>query len=84
MDITIVTTANSTEEGKALLVEFGFPFEKIKYRIMAKESMKAKERKRAKLAAQYKERRAILRKSQNEGNWEAMFKLQSFLKIQWE
>ena len=28
MDITIVTTANSTEEGKALLVEFGFPFEK--------------------------------------------------------
>ena len=28
MDITIVTSANSTEEGKALLVEFGFPFEK--------------------------------------------------------
>ena len=28
MDITIVTTANTTEEGKALLVEFGFPFEK--------------------------------------------------------
>ena len=43
MDIIIVTTANSSEEGKALLVEFGFPFEKIKYRIMAKESMKAKE-----------------------------------------
>ena len=28
MDITIVTSANSTEEGKALLTEFGFPFEK--------------------------------------------------------
>ena len=28
MDITIVTSANTTEEGKALLVEFGFPFEK--------------------------------------------------------
>ena len=26
--LTIVTTANTTEEGKALLVEFGFPFEK--------------------------------------------------------
>ena len=33
---------------------------------MAKESMKAKERKRAKLTAQYEERRAILRKAQNE------------------
>lgn len=28
MDITIVTSANSTEEGKALLQEFGFPFAK--------------------------------------------------------
>ena len=28
MDITIVTSAGNTEEGKALLVEFGFPFEK--------------------------------------------------------
>ena len=28
MDITIVTSANSTEEGKALLEEFGFPFTK--------------------------------------------------------
>jgi large subunit ribosomal protein L5 len=28
MDITIVTSANSTEEGKALLEEFGFPFVK--------------------------------------------------------
>ena len=28
MDITIVTSANTTEEGKALLEEFGFPFKK--------------------------------------------------------
>ena len=28
MDITIVTSANSTEEGKALLEQFGFPFVK--------------------------------------------------------
>ena len=47
---------------------------------MAKESMKAKERKRAKLAAQYDERRAILRKAQSEGDWDAMFKLQKLPK----
>ena len=47
---------------------------------MAKESMKAKERKRAKLAAQYDERRALLRKAQSEGDWEAMFKLQKLPK----
>ena len=28
MDITIVTSADTTEEGKALLEEFGFPFKK--------------------------------------------------------
>ena len=28
MDVTIVTTAKTNEEGKALLVEFGFPFAK--------------------------------------------------------
>lgn len=28
MDITIVTSASTTEEGKALLEEFGFPFKK--------------------------------------------------------
>jgi len=47
---------------------------------MAKESMKAKERKRAKLAAQYDERRAVLRKAQSEGDWDAMFKLQKLPK----
>jgi large subunit ribosomal protein L5 len=28
MDITIVTTASTNEEGRALLEEFGFPFAK--------------------------------------------------------
>ena len=43
---------------------------------MAKESMKAKERKRAKLVAKHEEKRTILRKAQSEGDWEAMFNLQ--------
>ena len=47
---------------------------------MAKESMKAKERKRANLAALYEERRASLRKAQSEGDWEAMYKLQKLPK----
>mgnify|MGYP005679443483 FL=1 len=47
---------------------------------MAKESMKAKERKREKLAAQFEERRALLRKAQSEGDWDAMFKLQKLPK----
>ena len=47
---------------------------------MAKESMKAKERKRAKLAAQYDERRTALRKAQSQGDWDAMFKLQKLPK----
>jgi small subunit ribosomal protein S14 len=47
---------------------------------MAKESMKAKERKRARLAAQYDEKRALLRKAQSEGDWDAMFKLQKLPK----
>ena len=47
---------------------------------MAKESMKAKERKRAKLAAQYAERREQLRKEQKNGDWEAMYKLQKLPK----
>jgi len=47
---------------------------------MAKESMKAKERKREKLAAQYSERRDVLRKAQKEGDWDAMFMLQKLPK----
>ena len=47
---------------------------------MAKESMKAKERKREKLTAQYAEKRALLRKAQSEGDWDAMYKLQKLPK----
>ena len=39
---------------------------------MAKESMKARDRKRAKMVAQYAEKRAQYKK---EGNWEALDKL---------
>ncbi len=47
---------------------------------MAKESMKAKERKRARLNDIYEERRTELRKAQSEGDWDAMFKLQKLPK----
>ena len=43
---------------------------------MAKESMKAKERKRASLSARYDEKRSALRKAAGEGDWDAMFALQ--------
>lgn len=43
---------------------------------MAKESMKAKERKRAKLTDRYAEKRAELRKAAGEGDWDAMLALQ--------
>ncbi len=47
---------------------------------MAKESMKARERKRIKLADQYAERRDALRKAANEGDWDAMMALQKLPK----
>ena len=47
---------------------------------MAKESMKAKELKRAKLAAHYDQKRAQLRKAQSEGDWDAMYNLQKLPK----
>jgi small subunit ribosomal protein S14 len=47
---------------------------------MAKESMKAKERKRARLNDIYEERRTELRKAQSKGDWDAMFKLQKLPK----
>lgn len=47
---------------------------------MAKESMKARERKRIKLAAQYEEKRDALRKASNEGDWDAMMALQKLPK----
>ena len=44
MDITFVTTAETNEEARALIKEFGLPFQKKKTKIaMAKESMKARE-----------------------------------------
>lgn len=47
---------------------------------MAKESMKAKERKREYLSARYEEKRAALRKAAGEGDWDAMFALQKLPK----
>ena len=54
MNITFVTSAKTDEEGFALLKAFGLP--------LAKESMKAREVKRAKLVARYAEKRAALKK----------------------
>jgi small subunit ribosomal protein S14 len=47
---------------------------------MAKESMKARERKRIALAAKYAEKRAELRKQVAQGDWDAMMKLQKLPK----
>ncbi len=47
---------------------------------MAKESMKARERKRMRLAAKYKTRRDTLREKSSEGDWEAMLALQKLPK----
>ncbi|WP_066759070.1 30S ribosomal protein S14 [Crocinitomix algicola] len=47
---------------------------------MAKESMKAKQRKKIKMADQYAEKRAALRKAANEGDWDAMMALQKLPK----
>ena len=74
MNITFVTTAKTDEEGYALLKEFGLPYD------MAKESMKAREVKRAKLVAKYAEKRAALKKIVKTGDpaeaYEAARKLQ--------
>ena len=54
MNITFVTSAETDEEGYALLKEFGLPFKNVLKKTndnMAKESMKAREVKRAKLVA---------------------------------
>jgi hypothetical protein len=68
MDITFVTTAKTDEEAKALLTAFGFPFSRQGQEIttdrttMAKESMKARERKRAKMVEKYAAKRAAAEK----------------------
>ena len=70
MNITFVTSAKTDEEGFALLREFGLPFKNVKKNSdMAKESMKAREVKRAKLVAKYAAKRLQLKK---EGNYEAL------------
>jgi small subunit ribosomal protein S14 len=47
---------------------------------MAKESMKARERKRTKLAARYDKKRTELRKLSAAGDWDAMLALQKLPK----
>ena len=47
---------------------------------MAKESMKARERKRERLSDRYAEKRAALRKAAGEGDWDAMLALQKLPK----
>ena len=47
---------------------------------MAKESMKAKQRKKIKLAAKYAEKRAELRTRCSQGDWDAMLDLQKLPK----
>ena len=70
MNITFVTSAQTDEEGYALLKEFGLPFKNAKKNSdMAKEAMKAREVKRAKLVAKYAAKKAQLKA---EGNYEAL------------
>lgn len=47
---------------------------------MAKESMKAKQRKKIRMAAKYADKRAELRKAANSGDWDAMMALQKLPK----
>ena len=47
---------------------------------MAKESMKARERKRIALSEKYAEKRAALKKAACEGDWDAMIALQKLPK----
>ncbi len=47
---------------------------------MAKESMKAKERKKIKMAAKFADKRAELRKASATGDWDAMMALQKLPK----
>ena len=60
MDITFVTTANTDEESYELLKAMGMPFASGKKKLiaMAREAVKARERKREKLVARYAEKRA--------------------------
>src|SRR6185369_10921908 len=70
MDITFVTSATNDVEALELLKQFGLPL-KIKI-TMAKEGVKAREIKRAKLVAKYAEKRAALKEA---GDYAALDKL---------
>ena len=74
VEITFVTTAKTDEEAHALLKAFGLPFKKhnTSDSSMAKESMKAREVKRAKLVAKYAAKRAALKEA---GDYAALDKL---------
>src|SRR5690625_3133595 len=64
MDIAITTTANTDEEGFALLETFGFPFRgKYGELAMAQVSMSRREGRREKLVDKHASRRAELKKS---------------------
>ena len=47
---------------------------------MAKESMKARERKRERMVARYAEKRATLNKALKDGDWDAMMAIQKLPK----
>jgi hypothetical protein len=66
MDITFVTSAKTDKEAKTLIKRIRFPIQKVKNLIkkrykMAKESMKARDAKRAKLTDTYADKRAALK-----------------------
>ena len=64
MDITFVTSAKTDKEAMALLKQFGLPFKNQKKQSgMAKESMKARERKRAQMVEKYAAKRAALKEA---------------------
>jgi large subunit ribosomal protein L5 len=61
MDITFVTSATNDVEALELLKQFGLPFKNQTPITMAKEGVKAREVKRAKLVAKFAEKRAALK-----------------------
>jgi ribosomal protein S14 len=77
MDITFVTTARTDAGGESLAHRLRLPVlrQEITTRpevTMAKESMKARERKRAKMVEKYAAKRATLKAA---GDWEGLQKL---------
>ena len=84
MDITFVTSANTDDEAKALLDSLRISFYKKIIR-MAKESMKARERKREKLVARYEAKREELdeiRLKSTDASDEAQMQMDAMMQIQ--